>query len=134
MNIRTGWVGFFDILGYANLLQRNEPELIAQYVVPLLIGAKPEVVNKARTFVEYVIGKNSSILKDSPYVADNLRKFIDDLTWLLFSDTILITMPSDESEDGETVLKWIIFLDDVRRVAGQVIQNGAALARGNRFR
>jgi hypothetical protein len=54
MSISTGWVGFFDILGYANLLQRNEPETIAEEVVPLLTGTKPEVINALGTYVEAI--------------------------------------------------------------------------------
>jgi hypothetical protein len=109
MNISTGWVGFFDILGYANLLQRNEPELIAEEVVPLLTGAHSEIIDGICTTFESWIAKFTDNHQDSQSLVQNARILIDDLKWLLFSDTILITMRSDESTDRQSVLRWIIF-------------------------
>jgi hypothetical protein len=109
MNISTGWVGFFDILGYANLLQRNEPETIAEEVVPLLTGAYPEIINGIGTTFESWIAKFTDNHQDSQSLVQNASRLIDDLKWLLFSDTILITIHSDDSTDRQSVLRWIIF-------------------------
>jgi hypothetical protein len=101
MNISTGWVGFFDILGYANLLQRNEPELIADEVVPLLTGTEHQVRKGVGIFFDAVTY--------SQLEAEDFAKFVTDLKWLLFSDTILIAMPADESTDGQSILRWLTF-------------------------
>ncbi len=42
-NTKIGLVGFFDILGYQNLLEQNEPEVIAEEVLPILIGLKNSI-------------------------------------------------------------------------------------------
>jgi hypothetical protein len=111
MNVRTGWVGFFDILGYANLLQRNEPELIAEEVVPLLTSCtKPEVINWIDSFLEKLRIRNFEDSFTNPQSrAQFFGKFLDDLNLLLFSDTILITMPTDRCKDVESNPRFLIF-------------------------
>ncbi len=40
---KTGLIGFFDILCYQNLLERNEPETIAEEVLPILTNISGEI-------------------------------------------------------------------------------------------
>ncbi len=126
MNIRTGWVGFFDILGYANLLQRNEPESIAQEVVPLLTGTRPEIIDNIGKAFEQLIAIDIDKRQDAPLVQD-VRRLLDDLKWLLFSDTILISMPTSESIDAEIGVRWVIFCMACNRLQSKLFRAGLPL-------
>jgi hypothetical protein len=108
MSTRTGWVGFFDILGYTNLLERNEPESIAEQVVPLLTETKDRGLDRISSVIEKAMARRDGSPKYC-LPAEDVHAMVDDLNWLLFSDTILITMPTDESLDLQGALRWGIF-------------------------
>ena len=108
-NIVTGWVGFFDILGYKNLLIQNEPESIAEEVVPLLTGTKSEVVRDIKRLFELLSEKNKNIAEDFQSATTNLDGLIEELSLLLFSDTLLVTMPAGEEVDNDSAIRLAIF-------------------------
>jgi len=97
MSSQTGIAGFFDILGYENLLQKNEPEEIAETIIPFLIGVLPEVTDKLKE----VLTSNQEYLH---------KTIIDSIKWLVFSDTILLTIAFQESEEDVSWVKWACFL------------------------
>lgn len=112
---KIGLVGFLDILGYQNLLERNEPETIAEEVVPILLGIKQKVKDTFATHVSDDNGLQSAIFG-----------YIDDMEWVSFSDTILITLPLDQ--DNKTRDKhgfpWMIFLTAMDMVQGALFTAG----------
>jgi len=88
-NTQTGLVAFFDILGYQNLLERNEPEAIAEDVLPMLTDIGQTVSDALRRIVR----KN----EDDP-VPDHIGSIIAGMNWLVFSDTVLLTLPLNDSD------------------------------------
>ena len=127
MNISTGWVGFFDILGYANLLKRNEPETIAQEVVPLLTDTEHEAIKGIGIFFDDVAIQIRSDVKNSQLEAEDFPKFVADLKWLLFSDTILIAMPTHESTGGQSILRWLTFFIACNMLQVKLFRTGLPL-------
>lgn len=111
---KVGLVGFFDILGYQNLLERNEPEQIADEVLPILLGIKQRV----RDYFREVIGPTSSTL-------EAVEAIIETMGWVSFSDSILITLPVDESiVAANRSTLWLTFLIAARRIQNELFKTG----------
>jgi len=92
-----GLVGFFDILGYSNILENNEVIQSASIVLDIL-QKLPE-----RTFKL----QSSLVDKSALHVLNEVQ---DKIKWLIFSDTILITLECPEKrEDIEEALSWLLF-------------------------
>lgn len=105
---KQGLVGFFDILGYQNLLERNEPEKIAAEVLPILNSL--EETGKEEL---YKLWTDGGTIKLEP-VLDNIRASME---WLIFSDTILLTLPFPEGNNTLHDQHWLMFL-----LAARIIQ------------
>jgi len=118
METHTGLVGFFDILGYQNLLERNEPEDIAQTVLPLLTKAQPEVTRGMKNLVE-------SFRKSQGEAA--AKDIIDSIKWLVLSDTILLTLPTDEPEEVGFDFYWMMFFVTCMSLQVKMFQAGLPL-------
>ena len=99
---KTGWVGFFDILGYINLLERNEPESIAEEVIPILTGAKTALLEDINFLFTQLHGSE----KDIP---ENVKNIIASLQSIVFSDTILLTMPVQAESNYQEDIACFIF-------------------------
>lgn len=90
----TGIIGFFDILGYQSFILNNEPEIAAQEVFSTLMGID-KIVKK------YIAEK----------LAHTAKTWIKEIQWLVFSDTILITISLPQPENTPTSLqRWVKFL------------------------
>jgi hypothetical protein len=93
-----GIIGFFDILGYQSFLVNNEDvagestEKVLNFIVNLEKNIQSHVRN---------------ILKNSK----NFKKLVDEIKFLVFSDTILLTTTyaRNEGNDRKTD-RWILFL------------------------
>ncbi len=98
---KTGLVGFFDILGYQNLLEQNEPEVIAEEVLPILIGLKNSI--KANIYDVMKLAKASERKKI-------IEPIVESMEWLVFSDTILLTLAFNENDVSLNHYYWFVFL------------------------
>ena len=97
---KEGLVGFFDILGYQNLLERNEPEKIAEDVLPILTNIGERVVNKFRE-LHNVVTSDVRLRKGSS-TAEKELKIIEAVSWLVFSDTVLLTLPIEDKDQADS--------------------------------
>ena len=118
---KTGLVAFFDILGYQNLLERNEPEVIAEEVLPILIGMKGKI--RVSVFTSFVKNLDSESKNLSNEDRENIIKAIAatllSMDWVVFSDTIVLTLPiNQEAIHEQRLLPWMIFFS-----AASLIQN-----------
>ncbi|MHA2032708.1 MAG: hypothetical protein ACW99Q_25340, partial [Candidatus Kariarchaeaceae archaeon] len=94
---KTGLIGFFDILGYQQMLLNNEVERTSHLIVDVIANIPPEVVKN-------LLGDHSLIEEEGLKTRQYLDKFWTDIIteeigWLLFSDSILVSLPLDLSED-----------------------------------
>lgn len=98
---KTGLIGFFDILGYQNLLERNEPEKIAEDVLPILTDVGETVTKQLKELQKGAL---------SAVIAKHYEKIIQKMRWLVFSDTVLLTMSIEEMDPNVVHLSWMMFL------------------------
>ncbi len=99
---KTGLIGFFDILGYQNLLERNEPETIAEEVLPILTNIDSETMKNLKNLTNAI-----------PMSEANKQlhtKIIETMGWLVFSDTVLMTLPIDGTDQNIVQMSWLAFL------------------------
>jgi hypothetical protein len=115
MSSQTGIVGFFDILGYQNLLEKNEPEEIAETVIPFLTGILPEITDKLKEYIALGAAKAGH------------KSIIDSIKWLVFSDTILLTIPIQESEEDVRWVKWTNFFAVCMSMQRKMFEKGLPL-------
>lgn len=115
MDTQVGLVGYFDILGYQNLLEKNEPEDIAKSVLSLFTKIDTKVIKDlalrfSGALSELKTEEIEQALKES-------------MKWLIFSDTVLLTMPVEDlcSES------WLIFLSACLQLKKKMFQAGLPL-------
>jgi hypothetical protein len=93
----SGLVAFFDILGYAQMLLSNEVRITAKLIVEVLSQVPKDVVAGIveDQGLEIIEG-----LKSKEYFDSFWSKLIhEEIGWLLFSDSILISLPLDTDDD-----------------------------------
>jgi len=97
MNERYGIVGFFDILGYQNFLEHNKEETSYARVIDKLLSIRDTI---------------PANLKSSIRGATDMGfKIVDEMTWLVFSDTVVLTLPlPKEDKPNELAMRWSAFL------------------------
>lgn len=115
---QTGLVALFDILGYQNLLTRNEPETIAEEVIPILLGMREKVAN---ILTQYPLDGIVKELRDA---------VIEEMKWLSFSDTILLALPVSQDKwpndkfNTREVFTWMYFLMATQLVHRELFSAG----------
>ncbi len=98
MRTETGFIGFFDILGYQNILENNPPEAIAETILDRLVSLDDHLVRRmAISFPDF----------EDTFVHTVYRKYVK---WLVFSDTILIYVATPDSiPKSELRMRWLAF-------------------------
>jgi hypothetical protein len=91
---REGIVGFFDILGYRSYL-KNDPDVRSKQALQVLLKIKDEVPGSIRRRVPEAL--------------------VEELSWTIFADSILLAMPCPGTEDKQAVegdrgKRWMTFL------------------------
>lgn len=95
-----GIVGFFDILGYANFLENNDPEEAARIVIANLLKLKKSLQNY-----------HAELIPDSKPDLREARDVLKSIDSLVFSDTILLTLAyPDGANKGTKIMHWFLFL------------------------
>lgn len=94
---KTGLVGFFDILGYQQMLLANDVSSTAQIVVDVLSAVPDNVVSGV---LEDTGLERADDLASWPESARYFQGLVrEEMDWLLFSDSILVSLPLDADED-----------------------------------
>jgi hypothetical protein len=98
---QSGFIGYFDILGYQAFLENNSPEVAAERVLGTLLKLDQDTPSKLLESM-------------APFYEGNDRATLDiylkDIKWLVFSDTVLMTMVTDEIPDDKIEIRWLVFL------------------------
>ena len=79
---REGVVGFFDILGFGSYL-KNDPDVRSKQALEVLLKIRDEVPSRIKK-----------------RVADAL---VAEMSWNIFADSLLLTMPYPETKDKQGV-------------------------------
>jgi len=113
---KTGLVGFFDILGYQNLLERNEPEKIAEEVLPIITNIGDAVKQNLdlchNSAILHIKSKINTSDDNEILVAfeEMHKKIIERMRWLVFSDTVLLALPIEEEDEFIVKMSWFLFI------------------------
>jgi len=127
---KTGLVGFFDILGYQNLLERNEPEKIAEEVLPILINIGSTVTESLEGLFDILSRAAKAKYKDKAEEKivtefnEYIKKIMRSIRWLIFSDTLLLTIPIDEKTEKDPSPTWLIFLTATHSLQNKLFKAG----------
>lgn len=113
MPVENGVIGYFDILGYQNLLTNNEPEDVAEKVLSRITSLNGTVTDELTAmFPKLVAGKYFDPILSATH-------------WLVFSDTILLTNAfPDQEKDFTRFLRWYSILVMCSRVQSYMFKNG----------
>lgn len=99
MDTQTGFIGFFDILGYKEILENNEPEEIAEKIIPFFENLKNETIGFGKKAMAMTMDRISVARPQSEIVRSIVEEEMNaayrSISWLIFSDTILLSMPID---------------------------------------
>jgi hypothetical protein len=91
-----GLVAIFDVLGFKSFCQHNTDQRVAEEVLTT-IDLVPELM------VEYLY---HTLVKPTNWDKD--RSFFSEVIWLVFSDTILITLPQAEQVRPDLVMLYFV--------------------------
>jgi hypothetical protein len=98
---KTGLVGFFDILGYQQMLLANDVSSTAQIVVDVLSEVPDNVV---AGLLEDEGLERADHLASWPEFARHFQGLVrEEMDWLLFSDSILVSLPLKIDRD---IIHW----------------------------
>ena len=109
IKIQSGLIGFFDILGYQSFLENNDPEIATFEVLNIISGVGDS------------IGKH--VLSYEEMSDENAQRLVNSIQWLVFSDTILMSMECGKSDVVESVL----FLGVAATLCRQMFDFGLSL-------
>lgn len=93
---QKGIVAFLDILGYANFLQNNEPDNAAFKVLSTLNTVPDSVAEILKSYLNRERNRG------------RVFKVVDEMKWLIFSDTIVLALPYNTDKDDEMSFKWAV--------------------------
>ena len=108
IDLERGLVAFFDILGYQQMLMNNEVETTAHLIVDVISNIPSDII----TSVTRDQGLGGQILETSKFVDEIWNKVIrEEVKWLLFSDSILVSLPVDPSREViDYGFRWLAFI------------------------
>ena len=104
--MKTGIVGFFDILGYQNIINNNEIEKTANIISDVILNLPEKVKVKQSKAYEKIASeiKNEAVKKV-------IQKAVDMIKPQIISDSILITLPIKDKEYAEAGdFFWMVYL------------------------
>ncbi len=88
MQPAAGFVGFFDILGYTQIMLNNNIHKTSQFVSDTLMNLPGDMIDSLRS--PYLVGSPLE-LPDR----DDWREILDRVKWIIFSDSILLSLRFD---------------------------------------
>jgi len=105
MNKKNGIVAFFDILGYQNIIINNDVEQVANIITETIL----ELPIKVQSGIKEMLTRSSSIINDNKK-NELVYKVINDIDFLIVSDSILIFLPVDDASFDEwSNIYWGLF-------------------------
>lgn len=88
----TGFVGYFDILGYTQIMLNNNIHKTAQFVSDTLMNIPREMIASLR--LPYMEVRPLEVAPESSERED-WSQILDKVSWIIFSDSILVSLPFD---------------------------------------
>lgn len=112
----SGVVAFFDILGYKSFLRHCPCDEAAALVVNIIAGAEDAVVSH--------ITRTAAGAGDAALLIQHVRT----ITWVVFSDTLLLLCPFDESlSSADVVRRWYAVILSAQVLSKHMFEEGLPL-------
>jgi hypothetical protein len=112
----SGVVAFFDILGYKDFLRHSPCDEAAALVVKVIADAEATVVS--------YIEKTSDGAED----ADDFMRHVRAVTWVVFSDTLLLLCPFEQSMPPRDVARrWHVVILSAQILSKHMFEVGLPL-------
>jgi len=103
----TGFVGYFDILGYTQIMLNNNIHKTAQFVSDTLMNIPRDMIDSLRS--PYQAVRPLEVAPESSERGD-WSQILDRVSWIIFSDSILISLPFDPSlPEHDLVQNYLAF-------------------------
>jgi len=87
---QTGLVAFFDILGYKQIMLNNDIHKTAQLVSDTLINIPGNIIKNIKPAENM---PENEKFETNQSIIDSWQKTLSKINWLIFSDSILISLP-----------------------------------------
>lgn len=91
-----GFIGFFDILGYSQIMLHNNIHKTSQFVSDTLMNIPKDLIGRLRGLYN---SASDETLEGRPYDSAEWQRMLDNIQWIIFSDSILISMPMSPGLD-----------------------------------
>ncbi len=90
-----GFIGFFDILGYSQIMLNNNIHKTSQFVSDTLMNIPKDLISRLRN----IHANDNNQQMGHPFDAEEWQRMLDKVQWIIFSDSILISMPMNPEMD-----------------------------------
>ena len=115
--IKTGIIGFFDILGYGNMMRNKNPEDILNEII------KP-LTNIGEITEKRIMQITSSVPPEEQVV--DVKAICSKIEWIVFADSILMTLEVSDNTK-ESFDKWMVFITACLLLDQNTFTNGIPL-------
>ena len=114
---KTGIIGFFDILGYGNMIRNNDPNIILNNIIYPLVNIGKITKDKLNELADTIPEEEQKI---------NVNAICEEMKWIVFADSILITLETSENTK-ESYNKWFVFITACLLLDQNTFVNGIPL-------
>lgn len=101
----TGFVGYFDILGYTQIMLNNNIHKTAQFVSDTLMNIPREMIASLR--LPYMEVRPLEVAPESSE-RDDWSQILDKVSWIIFSDSILVSLPFDPTLPEHDLVQYYL--------------------------
>lgn len=101
----TGFVGYFDILGYTQIMLNNNIHKTAQFVSDTLMNIPREMIASLR--LPYMEVRPLEVAPESSERED-WSQILDKVSWIIFSDSILVSLPFDPTLPEHDLVQYYL--------------------------
>jgi hypothetical protein len=98
-----GYIAIFDVLGFKSFCQNNTDQKVAEAVLGI-VDSIPEVM---RTILGQSLGQKDKALEEH---------LLSPISWLVFSDTIVVALPQIKVSQNDTVYTYLIACSVLNRL------------------
>ncbi len=113
IDIKKGIIGLFDILGYSRFLEKNSAEKAAKIIVDNILTIDTNVINQYRGLFLHMPEE------------DLIKTILKKIEWLIFSDTILLTLPYEDTDKKDIKdICWSLFCGVTGRLFAHLFLTG----------
>jgi hypothetical protein len=117
---QSGLIGYFDILGYQAFLEKNSLEYVVKTSISKLVGLKFLMPGRLFEWWAPIVTNHATPKAVYKCATDNMN-------WLVFSDTVLLTLALPRCTNKEKLAYYILFLTQCTILWEEMLKAGFPL-------